>query len=292
MIRYDIDADGLRALVEQLVPGWIARGQTRTDVFRDRGRYEEENPIWSEIKPVFMQVQGDGKCCFCERKFESGDLGRHELDIEHFRPKGNIRPWSCPRSLVDDGVRLTTPPDANNGYYLLSYNLLNYAVACKACNSGRKKDYFPIAGAYDPHGDDPRQMTAERPWLIYPIGLMDVDPEEVITFDGFLPQSSAVDPFQQLRALVTIAFFGLDDVFGRKNLMLERARTVLLLYYQLVQAEEYEDAAAARLVEEMLGATAPHASCARSFARLFRSDRARATEVADNLRTFLLSRSL
>ena len=117
-----------------------------------------------------MSVQGDGKCCFCERKFESGDLGRHELDIEHFRPKGNIRSWPCRQSLVDDGVTLTTPPDANNGYYLLSYNLLNYAVACKAYNSGLKKDYFPIAGRYDPNGDDPREMTAERPWLIYPIG--------------------------------------------------------------------------------------------------------------------------
>lgn len=174
----------------------------------------------------------------------------------------------------------------------MSYSLLNYAVACKACNSGLKKDHFPIAGAYDPHGDDPREMRAERPWLIYPIGPLDDDPEEVITFDGFLPQSSAADPILRLKGLVTIAFFGLDDVIGRKNLMLERAKTVLLLHYQLVQAEEHEDAAAARLVEEMLGAAAPHASCARSFARLFRSDRPRATEVAESLRTFLQSRSL
>ena len=292
MIRYDIDADDLRALVEQLVPGWIARAQTRTDAFRDRGRYEEQNPIWSEIKPVFMQVQGDGKCCFCERKFESGDLGRYELDVEHFRPKGSIRPWSCPQSLVDDGVTLTTPPDANSGYYLLSYNLLNYAVACKACNSGLKKDYFPIAGAYDPHGDDPRQMTAERPWLIYPIGLMDVDPEEVITFDGVLPRISTVDPVLRLRGLVTIMFFGLDDVIGRKNLMLERAMIVRLLYDELIQATDQGNTNAAALVEEMQAPTALHANCARSFARLFRSDRARATEIAESLRRFLQSRSL
>ena len=63
-----------------------ARARTRTEAFRDRRRYEEPNSIWREIKPVFMSVQGDGKGCFCERKFESGDLGRHELDIEHFRP--------------------------------------------------------------------------------------------------------------------------------------------------------------------------------------------------------------
>ena len=121
---------------------------------------------------------------------------------------------------------------------------------------------------------------------------MDVDPEDVITFDGFLPRSSAAEPVLRLRGLVTITFFGLDDVIGRKNLMLDRAFRILLLYYQLVQVEEHEDAAAARLVDEMLGATAPHANCARSFARLFGSDRTRATEVAENVHTFLQSRSL
>jgi hypothetical protein len=217
VIRYDIDPDDLQARVERHAPGWTARAQTRTDAFRQRRRYEEGTSIWSEAKPVFMELQGDGKCCFCERKFESGNLGRYELDIEHFRPKGNVRNWPCPQSLIDDGVTLTSPPDANNGYYLLSYNLLNYAVACKACNSGLKKAYFPIAGAYDTDGDDPREMTAEQPWLLYPIGRLDVDPEDVITFDGFLPQSNAADHLLQLRGLVTIEFFRLDDVIGRKS---------------------------------------------------------------------------
>ena len=113
-------------------------------------------------------------------------------------------------------------------------------------------------------------MTAEQPWLIYPIGSLDVDPEDVITFHGFLPQSNAAHPFPMLRGLVTIAFFGLDDVIGRKNLMRERAMTILLLYSQLVHIEEREDTAAARLVDRMLASTASHANCARSFARVFR----------------------
>ena len=292
MIRYDVDPDELQARVEQHAPGWTARAQTRTEAFRERRRYEEATSIWSEVKPVFMELQGDGKCCFCERKFESGNLGRYELDIEHFRPKGSIGNWPCPQSLIDDGVTLTTPPEANNGYYLLSYNLLNYAVACKPCNSGLKKRYFPIAGAYDANGDDPTEMTAEQPWLIYPIGSLDVDPEDVITFHGFLPQSNAAHPFLMLRGLVTIAFFGLDDVIGRKNLMRERAMTILLLYSQLVHIEEREDTAAARLVDRMLASTASHANCARSFARVFRGDRTRATEIAERVRTFLNSGSL
>ena len=292
MIRYDVDPDDLQARVEQHAPGWTARAQTRTEAFRERRRYEEGTSIWSEVKPVFMELQGGGKCCICERKFESGNLGRYELDIEHFRPKGKIRNWPCPQSLVDDGVTLTTPPDVNNGYYLLAYNLLNYAVACKPCNSGLKKGYFPIAGAYDADGDDPREMTAEQPWLIYPIGYLDVDPEDVITFDGLLPQSKSDNERMRLRGLVTIEFFRLDDVIGRKNLMLDRAKTILLLYYQLVQATDPETADAAALVEEMLAPTAAHANCARSFARLFHSDRTRATEVAERTRGFLQGRSL
>ena len=53
---------------------------------------------------------------------------------------------------------MTAPPGDNNGYYLLAYHLLIYAVACKPCNSGLKKDYFPIAGDYDLTGEDPAEM--------------------------------------------------------------------------------------------------------------------------------------
>ena len=144
------DADGpstreeLRAWVGQDVPGWRARAKRRTEKFRCEKKYEENSSIWGEVKPVFMELQGGGKCCFCERKFEEGELGRYELDIEHFRPKGNVK--ECPPSRVGEGIRLTAPAEENNGYYLPAYRLLNYAVACKLCNSGLKKDYFPIAG--------------------------------------------------------------------------------------------------------------------------------------------------
>ena len=137
MIRYDIDPEDLRARVERHRPGWIDRADARTDTFRQAGGYRERQSIWSEVKPVFMSLQGN-KCCFCERKFESGELGRHELDVEHFRPKKNVKRYRLPRSLITEGISLTPPPAANTGYYLLAYHLLNYAAACKACNSGLK----------------------------------------------------------------------------------------------------------------------------------------------------------
>ena len=289
MIRYDIDAEDLRARVEQHRPGWIDRAYARTDTFRQAGKYRERQSIWSEVKQVFMSLQGN-KCCFCERKFESGELGRHELDVEHFRPKKNVKKYRFPRSLITEGIPLTPPPAANTGYYLLVYHLLNYAVACKACNSGLKKNHFPISGSYDLTGSDPATMGAERPWLLYPIGRLDVDPEEVIRFNGVFPRSDATDPLLKRRGFVTIVFFGLDDVFARKNLMKERAQVILALHAMLVKAER-GDTDAGAVVDTMLAPTAPHANCARSFDRLFHSDRPRADEVHHTVVRFLSSLS-
>ena len=238
-----------------------------------------------------MDIQGGGKCCFCERKLETGELGRYELDVEHFRPKGKITAWAAPRSLQAEGIPFTSAPNASHGYYLLPYNLLNLTVACKPCNSGLKKSYFPIGGTYDLHGDDPGRMCAENPWLLYPIGSVDVDPEEVICFYGILPQSTSSRPSLRKRGLVTIAFFGLDDTFGRKQLMKERARLIVCLYPQLQKAQR-SSAKAMAFVKKSCDQSEEHTNCARSFVRLFRSDQAAAGRVADAAHEYFVSGSL
>ena len=243
------------------------------------------------MKPVLMEVQGGAKCCFCERKFEEGRLGRQELDIEHFRPKGNVKKWRCPPELIDEGVKLTPTVVAGSGYHLLSYHLRNYAVACKSCNSGLKKDYFPIAGPYDLNGDDPTKIKKELPWLLYPIGRLDIDPEEAITFYGYLPQSKSTKPHMRLRGLVTISFFGLDDVFGRKTLLKDRAWVIIALHEFLVETEDEKDKQKAALVQDMLKSSSRHTNCARSFKRLFDADRTEAAIVADLAEKYFLSGS-
>ena len=237
-----------------------------------------------------MEVQGKAKCCFCERKFEGG-FSQYELDLEHFRPKRTVKKWPCPPDLTAQDFSPAAPPVGNNGYYLLSYHLQNYAASCKPCNSGLKKSYFPISGQYDLDASDPEKMKAEGPLLLYPIGRVDVDPESVISYHGFLPQSRAADPILRLRGLVTIVFFGLDDVVARKNLMRERAQAIVLLHHWLARAEDEGDPDAAAQVERMVASTASHANCARSFRRLFRSDRTHAREIADDAEKFLLSMS-
>ena len=47
MIRYYIAPDALDALVEERAPGWLERAKTRTERFREKGRYEEKSSIWS-----------------------------------------------------------------------------------------------------------------------------------------------------------------------------------------------------------------------------------------------------
>lgn len=288
MIRYDVSPTELEALVDKHKPGWRTRAAARTAVLRKKGKYKEASSIWGEIKAVFMEVQGDGKCCFCERKFD-GNFAQYELDLEHFRPKGMVRKWQRPKSLAGNGIAPTVPTARNKGYYLLSYHLLNYAAACKPCNSGLKKNYFPISGEYDFGGTDPMRMQAEVPFLLFPLGRLDVDPEDVLSFYGILPRSRAGDGFLRMRGLVTIVFFGLDDVLGRKNLMRQRATAIIVLNHWLMKVADHGDTGAAVQVAGMVSPTASHANCARSFKRLFYADRAEARNVVDDAEKFLQS---
>lgn len=111
MIRYDVTPAQLEALVDGHEPTWRTRAAARTAELRRKAKYSEASSIWGEIKAVFMTVQGDGKCCYCERKFD-GNFAQYELDLEHFRPKGRVRKWRRPKSLVGKGIAPTSPPRA------------------------------------------------------------------------------------------------------------------------------------------------------------------------------------
>jgi len=145
-----------------------------------------------------MELQGDCKCAFCERSLESKKYGKIEQDVEHFRPKASVKNWPVPAALKKLGVAPTAVPAGAKGYHLLPHHLFNYAAACKPCNSVLKKDYFPIAGAYATDGSDPAALTAgEQPYLIYPIGQVDDDPETLIDFHGTSPRAVSPEPHKR-----------------------------------------------------------------------------------------------
>ncbi len=281
MIRYHTTQAALEAAITAESTDWLTRAAQRTQTFRDLGRYEESSSIWSEVKAVYMRLQGNSKCAYCERKLESVEIGKIEQDVEHFRPKASVKKWSGAARLP--GIPFTAAPKEKTGYHLLPYHPFNYAAACKPCNSVLKKDWFPIAGAYRFDGDDPAALGAEKPYLPYPIGDLDDDPEDLIEFAGISPRPVARSGYRRNRALVTIEFFRLDDTDGRKNLMRERALLIVALHPQLERSRH--DASAARRaaakdnVQGFQQPHIPHANCARSFVRLFHADPAQAEAV-------------
>jgi hypothetical protein len=62
VIRYSVTEAKLKKLIRAEKADWLERAAERTAQFREKGFYEEDSSIWSEVKPVYMQLQGRGKC--------------------------------------------------------------------------------------------------------------------------------------------------------------------------------------------------------------------------------------
>jgi hypothetical protein len=275
MIRYQISPAVIEALIEKLIPGWLARASERTGRLASAGHYSEASSIWSEVKAVYMTIQYS-KCAYCERGLEGPEYGRIEHDLEHYRPKSRVRPWPTEqmRRMPRFQYGFSTGSEMPKGYFWLAYDILNYATACKSCNSSLKRDYFPIAGNRAPNLADRQALAAELPLLIYPISDIDDDPESILTFEGIVPISADDDDFKRKRAQVTIDFFRLDS---REHLRRERARQITAAYmalrvrdFQGFQQEERDLA-----VQVLAGATAPnapHSNCTKAFLNTYRQD--------------------
>ena len=200
MIRVPVTKEQLEASIEAENSRWLERAKTKTKELEDDPNLEITS-IWSPIKPVYMTLQ-NSKCIFCEKEIEPQPI---EQDVEHFRPKNNVKRWHVPQWMEEEeDIHVQQPQTGSEaGYRLLAYHPLNYAAACKTCNSSRKRDYFPIAGPRRSDSKTPTRMGAEKAYLLYPLGDLDDDPEELIEFHGLSPQAKASRGFKRKRALVT-----------------------------------------------------------------------------------------
>ncbi len=281
MIGYPIKLAALERAIESKKKGWLERARGRTKTFRRSGSYQEKSTIWGEVKTVYVDLQ-NAKCAFCERKLEDDPPGKAQHDVEHFRPKSSVKPWPVPRSLVKQAVPFTPPAQAtgDQGYYLLAYHPFNYATSCKTCNSYYKGNYFPIAGKRRSDGADPAKLRSERPYLIYPVGAVDEDPEELIRFHGVSPQAKVRRGYRRHRALVTIAFFDLDGGKRKKTLYRERSEVITSLWSFLELSRKAESAAERKtyraLVDAWTSPSSSHTNCAKCFRELCRRDPAEA----------------
>lgn len=213
MIRIDVSRASLLAQIQQLIPNWL----TLRDSQAER---------WSETKPVFLELQSF-KCCYCQCEVNgrlNPSTNRRSTvgqDIEHYRPKNLVKPWKFPEGWPNP-PRITEGPPA--GYSWLRHHELNYAVSCKDCNTTFKANYFPILQPHQNYGakPEPQELTVEKPLLIFPLGDLDDDPENIITFLGWdaLPHSSlSSTDLAYWRAVACIEILNLNrqDLIGRRQ---------------------------------------------------------------------------
>jgi hypothetical protein len=293
MIGYPHTLAQLRAGIEASVPGWLERAKRRTDECEAAGVHLG-SPFWSEVKNFYRELQGEHKCAFCERKLPSGGIGAYEHDVEHFRPKGRVKAWPAPAGL--DDITFIEPPDPNAGFYMLAYHPLNYSVACKACNEGLKKDFFPIEGSYKLDAKSPPSVTSEQPLLIYPLAPTGAKPEDLIVFNGPVPMAAKADGYDHRRARITIEFFKLGDADERKDIIVERSKIIITLKMLLQTslsdtASAADKADAADLIAAYTSSKASHTNCARCYKRLFESDLASALAVFEQAKATVVGNS-
>lgn len=292
MISYRKTSDGteithelIKGLIENHKQDWIQRAKNRTETYKLAGKVTDSSHIWSEIKEVLMKLQGN-KCAFCEQELEGVTYGKGSIDVEHFRPKNNVRKWEVSAEFKSLGIALTNPKKNVGGYYLLTYNLMNYTIACGPCNQAIKSDIFPILGKYNTKMEDPIVGSSdEDPLLIYPIGNIDQNCEELIEFIGALPKTKSNEGKDFQRAITTIEFFSLSDASKRGILFKERCDLLLILGLFLFNNSANDQSN--NIIKQLTSDRSKHANCARSFVRLYEIDPDKAKNIYDEAIAFI-----
>jgi len=290
MISYKIDKDGntidlayIEALITAHNATWLTRSAERTETYKTAGKVTHSSHIWSEIKEVYMKMQGN-KCAFCESELEGKTSGKGVHDVEHFRPKNRITKWQSTQEFNTLDIAITDPA-VSKGYHLLTYNPLNYSISCGPCNQAIKRDRFPIKGNYNTDMENPStESDAEIPLLLFPIGQDDVDCEDLISFEGAVPTvvvSSGV-PFE--RAITTIEFFRLGRADVRGKLFKERCFKIITINSIL---EGVDPANFDTILKNMIANYSDHSSCGRSYVELLKSDKTKAAEVLSEAKEFV-----
>ncbi|MFV8749901.1 hypothetical protein ACNOYE_05085 [Nannocystaceae bacterium ST9] len=290
-----VDRD-LRRMISETSPTWL-RAATAAMNSSTPSKVQDQ-PSWSVIKVVYTTLQ-HGKCAFCERKLAQTPDYRPALraqDVEHYRPKRAVKAWPPANLAKERGLKypdwLELGVRGASGYYRLAHHHWNYTISCPACNQSHKRDYFPIAKSRRLDGTNPRAMTSEWPYLIFPLGTHDDDPEDLIRFDDLLPHPVQSDPMYHdyWRARVTIDFFDLasEEIITDRADALHHLATTLELT-EIGDTPQVRQKAE-RVAAELTSPRARHTACAKAFFRLWTTDRESARRIADRAADILLKR--
>lgn len=264
MIRYSVSTAEIRSRVEKLRPKWLADAAERTGYHKILGRFTKKGEtlpngkkaveFWGRVKEVFIRIQ-HGKCIYCEI-----DLERSKISwaLEHFRPKDGVTEWKSKTLDVPTGAAM------QEGYYLLAYDLENYAASCDTCNTNHKKTVFPIAKDRVVAGETVAAHASEEAYLLFPLGDLADDPEEHIAFIGAAP----VARDDSVRGTLSIELLGLD----REGLEIERAKHLIHSFWPAYEGATQSRPKSLRTLSYLLSGAAPFANCTRCYYRLCQVD--------------------
>jgi uncharacterized protein (TIGR02646 family) len=209
--------------VKKHVEDWISQGKLLEKLKFPYERYSDREVVES-LREMFH-----GKCAYCESRY----AGTQPMDVEHWRPKGEIR---------DQDQEPIKP-----GYYWLAADWENLLPSCIDCNRARtqfdqldlkqivlgKKNQFPLQ---DPgkrilaHEEfETKGSDAEGPLLINPCR---DDPEEFFSYDEqglILPSSTDENSVEFQRAMASIRVYALN----RADLVADRLQLILRIDHRL-----------------------------------------------------------
>ena len=180
-----------------------------------------------------------GKCAYCESRY----AGTQPMDVEHWRPKGEVH--------LDDGTKLP-------GYYWLAATWTNLLPSCIDCNRERnqydaraqketklgKANRFPVSNVHlvstvnvHPHELDPENDGGdEDPLLLNPCN---ENPEEYFQFDSEdgIVRSRLINGQPIQKAETSIMVYGLN----RRELVLDRLEIIRLIQHRIYTIERITD---------------------------------------------------
>ena len=281
MIRYPVKPQALLDQITKLKPTWLADAQQRTQTYLAAQSYTGGKDFWGDIKDVYIDLQHE-KCAYCETRLQGKVYARKVHEVEHFRPKGQVRIWPNRKKKVwrDFPQGISTGAGDAKGYYALAYHPFNYAIACTRCNSSLKSDHFPVRGVRNIALEDPSAAAFEDHLLVYPISTIDDDPRTLIRFDGVLAVPVHKSGPLNERALTTIWFFDLNH----QDLTTRRAGRILNLWVALENRRLADSAVGRQIaqdqVDKSLGPAGEFSACLRDFAAVYAQNRSLAEQTA------------
>lgn len=200
------DCVAKQAALNQTVSDWIdywaqvpaaatKEEQKQLDKNKKDAKPKVEAAIYSGQKNNYSALDGlfRGKCAYCETEIYQSSSG----DIEHFRPKGNVKDLASGKtvSVTIGGQEIEHP-----GYYWLAYDPQNLLFSCELCNRPNKQrtsdnrtigkhDYFPVETNF--RAALPGEEANESPSFINPLSQdpndlpenhLEVDPTGVLAY--------------------------------------------------------------------------------------------------------------